>query len=125
MKAKGAGSPPSWWSRNWPFLGESDPDEFPIQMKRHSLDFLREKAHLRFRTNTFGAVFRVRHVLQYMGAQFFPRARVLQLHTPIITGSDAEGRARCSASTLDVENPPRAEDGSVDVSQDFFGKEST
>ena len=106
-------------------LGEADPDEFPIQMKRHSLDFLREKAHLRFRTNTFGAVFRVRHVLQYAVHSFFHERGFYQLHTPIITGSDAEGAGEMfRVTTLDVENPPRAEDGTVDVSQDFFGKES-
>ncbi len=106
-------------------LGEADPDEFPIQMKRHSLDFLREKAHLRFRTNTFGAVFRVRHVLQYAVHSFFHERGFYQLHAPIITGSDAEGAGEMfRVTTLDVENPPRAEDGSVDVSQDFFGKES-
>ena len=106
-------------------LGEADPEEFPIQMKRHSLDFLREKAHLRFRTNTFGAVFRVRHVLQYAVHSFFHERGFYQLHTPIITGSDAEGAGEMfRVTTLDVENPPRAEDGSVDVGQDFFGKES-
>ena len=106
-------------------LGEADPDEFPIQMKRHSLDFLREKAHLRFRTNTFGAVFRVRHVLQYAVHSFFHERGFYQLHTPIITGSDAEGAGEMfRVTTLDVEILPRAEDGSVDVSQDFFGKES-
>ena len=106
-------------------LGEADPDEFPIQMKRHSLDFLREKAHLRFRTNTFGAVFRVRHVLQYAVHSFFHERGFYQLHTPIITGSDAEGAGEMfRVTTLDVENPPRDESGAVDVSQDFFGKES-
>ena len=106
-------------------LGEADPDEFPIQMKRHSLDFLREKAHLRFRTNTFGAVFRVRHVLQYAVHSFFHERGFYQLHTPIITGSDAEGAGEMfRVTTLDVENPPRDENGAVDVSQDFFGKES-
>ena len=106
-------------------LGEADPDEFPMQMKRHSLDFLREKAHLRFRTNTFGAVFRVRHVLQYAVHSFFHERGFYQLHTPIITGSDAEGAGEMfRVTTLDVENPPRDENGAVDVSQDFFGKES-
>ena len=89
------------------------------------MDFLREKAHLRFRTNTFGAVFRVRHVLQYAVHSFFHERGFYQLHTPIITGSDAEGAGEMfRVTTLDVETPPRAEDGSVDVSQDFFGKES-
>ncbi|MDG1674194.1 MAG: OB-fold nucleic acid binding domain-containing protein, partial [Flavobacteriales bacterium] len=73
-------------------LGSADPEEFPIQMKRHSLEFLREKAHLRFRTNTFAAVFRVRHTLQYAVHSFFHERGFYQLHTPIITGSDAEAQ---------------------------------
>ncbi|OUU17107.1 MAG: asparagine--tRNA ligase [Crocinitomicaceae bacterium TMED45] len=106
-------------------LGGADPEEFPIQMKRHSLDFLRDKAHLRFRTNTFGAVFRVRHALQYAVHTFFHERGFYQLHTPIITGSDAEGAGEMfRVTTMDLDNPPRTEDGAVDVSQDFFGKES-
>ena len=89
------------------------------------MDFLREKAHLRFRTNTFGAVFRVRHALQYAVHTFFHERGFYQLHTPIITGSDAEGAGEMfRVTTMDLDNPPRTEDGAVDVSQDFFGKES-
>lgn len=106
-------------------LGEADPEEFPIQMKRHSLDFLREKAHLRFRTNTFGAVFRLRHLLQYAVHTFFHERGFYQMHTPIITGSDAEGAGEMfRVTTLDLEDLPRNEDGGVDESKDFFGKES-
>ena len=106
-------------------LGGADPDEFPIQMKRHSLDFLREKAHMRFRTNTFGAVFRVRHALQYAVHTFFHEGGFYQLHTPIITGSDAEGAGEMfRVTTLDLDNLPRNEDGTLDVTQDFFGKEA-
>ena len=106
-------------------LGGADPEEFPIQMKRHSLDFLREKAHLRFRTNTFGAVFRVRHALQYAVHTFFHERGFYQMHTPIITGSDAEGAGEMfRVTTLDLANPPRTEDGAVDEGQDFFGKEA-
>ena len=72
-------------------LGGADPDEFPIQMKKHSLEFLREKAHLRFRTSTFSAAFRIRHLLQFAVHKFFHDQVFYQLHTPIITGSDAEG----------------------------------
>lgn len=104
-------------------LGESDPNEFPIQMKRHTLEFLREKAHLRFRTNTFGAVFRLRHHLAFAIHKYFNDNGFFYLHAPIITGSDAEGAGEMfRVTTLDIENPPRTEDGHVDQSQDFFGK---
>lgn len=104
-------------------LGGADPETYPMQMKKHSLDFLREKAHLRFRTNTFGAVFRVRHALNFAVHRFFTERGFFQMHTPIITGSDAEGAGEMfRVTTLDADNPPRREDGSVDLSQDFFGK---
>lgn len=104
-------------------VGESDPNEFPIQMKKHSMEFLREKAHLRFRTNTFGAVFRLRHHLAYAIHKYFNDNGFFYLHSPIITGSDAEGAGEMfRVTTLDPSNPPRLEDGSVDMSQDFFGK---
>lgn len=106
-------------------LGGADPDEFPIQMKRHSLEFLREKAHLRFRTNTFSAVFRIRHLLQYAIHKFFHEEGFYQLHTPIITGSDAEGAGEMfKVTTLDLDNLPKTEDGETDYAQDFFGKPS-
>ncbi|MFN0033183.1 MAG: asparagine--tRNA ligase [Flavobacteriales bacterium] len=105
-------------------LGECDPNEFPIQMKRHSLDFLREKAHLRFRTNTFGAVFRLRHHLSFAIHKYFNDHGFFYLHSPIITGSDAEGAGEMfRVTTLDLENPPRV-NGKVDSTQDFFGKVS-
>ncbi len=104
-------------------LGESDPNEFPIQMKRHSLEFLREKAHLRFRTNTFGAVFRIRHHLSFAIHKYFNDRQFFNLHSPIITGSDAEGAGEMfRVTTLDIENPPRLENGSIDNTADFFGK---
>lgn len=106
-------------------LGGADPDEFPIQMKRHSLEFLREKAHLRFRTNTFSAIFRIRHLLQYAIHKFFHEEGFYQLHTPIITGSDAEGAGEMfKVTTLDLDNLPKTEDGETDYAQDFFGKPS-
>jgi asparaginyl-tRNA synthetase len=104
-------------------LGDADPESFPIQMKRHTMEFLREKAHLRFRTSTFGAVFRVRHALNFAVHRFFTDEGFFQMHTPIITGSDAEGAGEMfQVTTLDLNNVPKAEDGSVDFVEDFFGK---
>ena len=106
-------------------LGDCDPNEFPIQMKKTSLEFLREKAHLRFRTNTFGAVFRIRHHLAFAVHQFFNDKGFFYLHSPIITGSDAEGAGEMfKVTTLDLNNIPRDEQGQIDHSQDFFGKSS-
>ena len=105
-------------------LGDADPEEYPLQPKRHSLEFLREKAHLRFRTNTFGAVFRLRHAMIFAVHKFFNDKGYFNIHTPIITGSDAEGAGEMfRVTTLDLENVPKA-DGKVDTSQDFFEKES-
>ncbi|MBD0374556.1 MAG: asparagine--tRNA ligase [Flavisolibacter sp.] len=104
-------------------LGDSDPDKYPLQPKKHSLEFLREIAHLRFRTNTFGSVFRVRHALAFAVHQFFHNKGFIYLHTPIITASDAEGAGEMfRVTTLPFDNPPRTEDGSIDFSQDFFGQ---
>ena len=105
---------------------ESDvtkPNSYPLQPKAHSLEYLREIAHLRFRTNTFGAVFRVRHTLAYAIHKFFNDKGFVYLHTPIITSSDAEGAGEMfRVSTLDVKNPPLTEAGEVDFKHDFFGK---
>ena len=107
-------------------LGDAHPDEVQktvMQPKRHSLDFLREQAHLRFRTNTFGAVFRIRHAVAFAIHQYFNERGFYYLHTPIITGSDAEGAGEMfRVSTLDPKNPPLNEDGQIDYKQDFFGK---
>ncbi len=104
-------------------LGDSDAEKFPLQPKKHSLEFLREIAHLRFRTNTFNAVFRVRHALAFAIHQFFNERGFIYLHTPVITASDAEGAGEMFRVTaLDFDNPPRGEDGKVDFKQDFFGK---
>jgi asparaginyl-tRNA synthetase len=106
-------------------LGIANPDEYPLQPKKHSLEFLREKAHLRFRTNTFSAVFRIRHAMSFAIHQFFNDRGFANLHTPIITGSDCEGAGEMFAvSTLDKVNTPLTEEGDVDFSQDFFGKET-
>jgi asparaginyl-tRNA synthetase len=104
-------------------LGDSDAEKFPLQPKKHSLEFLREIAHLRFRTNTFNAVFKVRHALAFAVHQFFHEKGFVYLHTPIITASDAEGAGEMfRVTSLDFDNPPRTEDGKIDFKQDFFGK---
>lgn len=104
-------------------LGDSDAEKFPLQPKKHSLEFLREIAHLRFRTNTFNAVFKIRHTLAFAIHKFFNDKGFVYMHTPIITASDAEGAGEMFRVTaLDVDNPPRGEDGKVDFKQDFFGK---
>ncbi len=102
-----------------------DPDTYPIQPKQHSFEFLREVAHLRPRTNTFGAIARVRHATAQAIHRFFHERGYLWINTPIITGSDAEGAGDMfRVSTLDLANLPRKDDGSIDFSQDFFGKET-
>lgn len=104
-------------------LGDSDPEKFPLQPKKHSLEFLREIAHLRFRTNTFNAIFRVRHALAFAVHKFFNERDFVYLHTPIITGSDAEGAGEMfRVTTLDFDNVPRTDNGQVDYREDFFGK---
>lgn len=106
-------------------LGDSDAEKYPLQPKKHSFEFLREIAHLRPRTNTFGAVMRVRHAMAYAIHKFFNDRGFTYVHTPIITGSDAEGAgAMFRVTTLDPENPARNEEGKVDHTQDFFGRET-
>ncbi len=102
-----------------------DPDTYPVSAKRHSFEYLREVAHLRSRTNTFGAIARVRHALSMAVHRFFDEREFYYVHTPIITASDAEGAGQMfRVSTLDALNPPRNDAGEVDFAQDFFGKES-
>tara|TARA_R110001583_G_scaffold83631_5_gene220732 strand:- start:16603 stop:18036 length:1434 start_codon:yes stop_codon:yes gene_type:complete len=106
-------------------LGDCNPDEYPIQPKKHSLEFLRENAHLRIRTNTFSAVMRLRSALSFAVHKYFTENGFYNFHAPIITGSDAEGAGEMfNVSTLDAENPPRKEDGTIDHSKNFFGKET-
>ncbi len=106
-------------------LGTADPEEYPLQPKRHSLEFLREKAHLRFRTNTFSAISRVRHAMIFAVHKFFNDKGFLNIHTPIITGSDAEGAGEMfKVTTLDLNNPPKTEEGRINYKEDFFGKET-
>ena len=102
-----------------------EPDTYPVSNKRHSFEYLREVAHLRARTNTFGAVARVRHALSLAIHNFFDRRGFYYVHTPIITASDCEGAGEMfRVSTLDALNPPRAESGGVDFGEDFFGREA-
>lgn len=104
-------------------LGDSDPEKFPLQPKKHSLEFLREIAHLRFRTNTFGAVFRVRNSLAFAVHKFFREKDFVYIHTPIITSSDAEGAGEMfHVTNFDISKPPRDENGHVNYKEDFFGK---
>ncbi|MCB0458775.1 MAG: asparagine--tRNA ligase [Flavobacteriaceae bacterium] len=106
-------------------LGDSNPEEYPIQPKKHSLEFLRENAHLRIRTNTFSAVMRVRAALSFAVHKYFTENGFYNFHAPIITGSDAEGAGEMfRVSTLNHENPPKTENGNIDYSEDFFGKET-
>jgi asparaginyl-tRNA synthetase len=104
-------------------LGDSDPEKFPLQPKKHSLEFLREIAHLRFRTNTFNAIFKVRHALAFAIHQFYNERGFVYMHTPVITASDAEGAGEMfKVTTLDLENPPKTEEGKIDFSEDFFAR---
>jgi asparaginyl-tRNA synthetase len=104
-------------------IGDSDAEKYPLQPKKHSLEFLREIAHLRFRTNTFGAVFRVRNSLAFAVHKFFNEKGFLYIHTPIITSSDAEGAGEMfHVTNFDIANPPKDENGAIDYKQDFFGK---
>ena len=104
-------------------LGDSDAEKYPLQPKKHSLEFLREIAHLRFRTNTFSAVFRVRHSLAFAVHKFFNDRGFVYMHTPIVTASDAEGAGEMfKVTTLPFDKTPRNEDGSIDFKEDFFGR---
>ena len=106
-------------------LGDSNPDEYPIQPKKHSMEFLRENAHLRARTNTFSAVMRLRSALAFGVHKYFRESGFNYVHTPLITGSDAEGAGEMfRVTTLEPNKAPVTEDGSIDYSQDFFGKET-
>lgn len=104
-------------------LGDSDAEAYPLQPKKHSLEFLREIAHLRFRTNTFGSVFRLRSSLAFAVHKFFHDKGFFYLNTPIVTASDAEGAGEMfRVSTLPFDNPPRNADGTINFSEDFFGR---
>ena len=125
MESQGKGQSAEIQATDVFIYGEADPKSYPIQPKKHSLEFLREKAHLRVRTATFSAVMRVRSALAFGVHQFFRQEGFQYVHTPIVTGSDAEGAGEMfRVSALEPKNPPLKEDGSVDFNQDFFGKET-
>src|SRR5262249_40041403 len=106
-------------------IGSCDAEKYPLQKKRHSFEFLRSIAHLRPRTNTIGAIARVRNTLAYSTHRFFQERGVFYIQTPIITSSDCEGGGEMfQVTTLDRANPPRNELGAIDHTQDFFGKEA-
>src|SRR5690554_2227431 len=126
IESQGKGQSVEIAVENVHILGEANPDEVQktvMQPKKHSLEFLREQAHLRFRTNTFGAVFRIRHGLTFAIHKFFNDKGFYNLHTPILTSSDAEGAGEMfHVTNFDLNNIPKTEDGKVDYSQDFFNK---
>ncbi|MEJ1222728.1 asparagine--tRNA ligase [Sediminicola sp. 1XM1-17] len=125
VESQGKGQAVEVQVKNVVVLGTADPETYPIQPKKHSLEFLREKAHLRIRTNTFSAVMRVRSALAFAIHQYFRQNGFYYVHTPIVTGSDAEGAGEMfRVSTLDPKNPPLTEEGEVDYREDFFGKET-
>ena len=124
VKTENAKQPFEIKATNVEIFNQADLD-YPLQKKRHSFEYLRTVSHLRPRTNTFNAVFRVRSVLAFAIHKFFQERGFVYVHTPIITGSDCEGAGEMfRVTTMDVENPPKTDDGKVDYSQDFFGKES-
>jgi len=124
-ESKGSGQAVEIHAEKLLIYGEANPETYPIQPKKHTREFLRENAHLRFRTNTFGAVFRIRHALSFAIHKFFHDRKFFYLHTPIITASDAEGAGEMfRVTTLDLVNPPLTEDGQIDLKKDFFGRET-
>ena len=123
VASQGGGQNVELMAQDMEIIGKADPDKFPIQPKRHTLEFLRENAHLRFRTNTFGAVFRVRHAIAFAIHKFFNDKGFYYMHTPVITASDAEGAGQMfRVTTLDPKNPPLTEEGEIDYTKDFFGR---
>jgi len=123
VESMGKGQSVEIQAREIEVLGDCDPEIYPLQKKGHSMEFLREIAHLRFRTNTFGAVFRIRHALAYAIHKYYNDKGFFYLHTPIITASDAEGAgAMFKVTTLDLKNTPETEEGEIDFNQDFFGR---
>ena len=123
VESMGSGQSVEFAVKEIGLFGPANPDEYPLQPKKHSLEFLRDISHLRFRTNTFGAIMRVRHAMVFGIHQFFNNKGFVNIHTPLITASDCEGAGEMfQVTTLDLENPPRNEEGKIDYKQDFFGK---
>lgn len=126
VESPAQGQPVELHALNIEIIGTCDPNTYPLQKKGHSLEFLREIAHLRPRTNTFGAVLRIRHAMAFAIHKFYNDKGFCYLHTPIITGSDAEGAGSMfQVTTLDLQNPPKNPEGQVDYTQDFFGKHTS
>jgi len=125
VESKGAGQKYEIQVSKLEILGDSDAEKFPMQPKKHSMEFLRENAHLRVRTNAFGAIMRVRSVLSFAVHQYFQEKGFVYVNTPIITGSDAEGAGEMfKVTALPFDNTPRTEEGKVNYKEDFFGKET-
>lgn len=125
VKSQGAGQSVEVQAEKILLYGEADPETYPLQKKGHSMEFLREIGHLRPRTNTFGAVMRMRHHMAYAIHTFFHQKGFFYFHTPLITASDCEGAGEMfQVTTMDLNNVPRKADGSVDYEQDFFGKQT-
>ena len=123
--SQGAGQSTELLATAVEILGDADPEKYPLQPKKHSMEFLREIAHLRPRTNTFGAILRIRHAMAYALHTFFHEKGFFYLHSPILTASDAEGAGETfKVTTLDLDNVPKNEEGQVDYKQDFFEKET-
>ncbi|MFC6097183.1 asparagine--tRNA ligase [Flavobacterium qiangtangense] len=122
-ESKGAGQKYEIQVTSLEILGDSDPEKFPMQPKKHSLEFLRENAHLRVRTNAFGAIMRVRSVLSFAVHQYFQEKGFVYVNTPVITGADAEGAGEMfQVTSLPLDNLPKNEEGNIDYKKDFFGK---
>ena len=125
VESQGAGQSYEIRAEKITVLGEADPEKFPLQPKRHSLEFLREIGHLRVRTNTFSAISRIRHQMIFAIHKFFTDKGFVNVHTPIITTSDAEGAGETfKVTTLDFDNLPQTDQGKIDYSEDFFEKEA-
>lgn len=125
VESQGKGQSVEIQAKDIEIYGSADPTTYPLQKKGHSLEFLREIAHLRPRTNTFGAILRLRHAMSYAIHKYFNDKGFYYLHAPIVTGSDAEGAGEMfKVTTLDLNNVPKTEDGKIDYKKDFFGKET-
>ena len=123
LESQGSGQAVEIQAKDIEVLGTADPEKYPLQPKRHTLEFLREIAHLRFRTNVFGAVARIRHAMIFAVHKFFNDKGFVNIHTPIITASDAEGAGEMfRVTTLDLDNLPHKENGEIDFEEDFFGR---
>ena len=126
VPSMGSGQAVEVQAREIEIYGTADPESYPLQKKGHSMEFLREIAHLRPRTNTFGAVLRIRHAMAFAIHKFFNDKGFYYLHTPLITASDCEGAGEMfQVTTLDLDNLPRTEEGKIDYSQDFFGRQTS